>query len=175
MDKILVAFASKYGSTQEVAEVVAETLRRRGLTVEVRLMRQVSSLEEYGGVVLGAPIYFGALYKEAVNFLTQHQQALTAHPVAFFALGPTRPDPEEIKASRGMLDQQLAKFPWLTPVAIELFGGKYDPAKLRISDKLIAALPASPLHGAPASDARDWNAIRAWANDLASKLQPVAA
>ena len=51
-----------------------------------------------------------------------------------------------------------------------MFGGKYDPVKLRFPDSLLAKLPASPLHQAPASDARDWTAIRAWASDLAVRL-----
>ena len=37
-----------------------------------------------------------------------------------------------------------------------MFVGKYDPAKLRLADKLVTALPASPLHGLPARDDRDW-------------------
>lgn len=75
-----------------------------------------------------------------------------------------------IHASCAQLDKALEEYPWLTPVAIEMFVGKYDPAKLRFAHKLLAALPASPLHGMPASDHRNWEAIRAWASDLASKL-----
>ena len=71
---------------------------------------------------------------------------------------------------RASLDAQVGKYPWLKPVAVELFGGKYDPARLRFPDSLLKALPASPLHGAPASDIRDWEAIGAWARSLAEKL-----
>ena len=86
--------------------------------------------------------------------------------MAIFTLGPTQSDEKEWEGVHAQLDQELAKVPWLTPVALELFGGKYDPAKL------LATLPASPLHQMPASDLRDWTAIRAWASDLAAKLQP---
>ena len=51
-----------------------------------------------------------------------------------------------------------------------MFGGKYDPDKLRFPDTILKIIPASPLHGAPASDIRDWDAIRAWANSLTEKL-----
>lgn len=44
-------------------------------------------------------------------------------------------------------------------------------AKLHLLDRLIASLPASPFHNEPASDVRDWTAIRAWASNLAAKLQ----
>ncbi len=71
----------------------------------------------------------------------------------------------------------LAKLPWLKPVAPEVFVGKYDPAQLRFPDSLLAVLPASPLHGVPAHDGRDWPAIRAWAGTLpgALQLEPPAA
>jgi hypothetical protein len=47
-----------------------------------------------------------------------------------------------------------------------MFVGKYDPATLRITDKILAALPATPLHGVAAHDDRDWRAIEAWADAL---------
>ena len=171
-DSILVAYATRYGSTQEVAEAVAETLHERGLAVEIQPMRKVRTLDGYGAVVLGAPIYIGAWHKDALNFLSRHREALTERRVAIFALGPTHQDATEMQDSRAQLDKVLAKFPWLAPIALEVFVGKYDPAKLRFPDSLIASLPASPLHNAPASDLRDWTTIRAWANNLATKIQP---
>ena len=54
-----------------------------------------------------------------------------------------------------------------TPVATAVFVGAYDPARLGFKDRMIAALPASPLHGETAHDDRDWDAIRAWVADLA--------
>ena len=169
---ILVAYATRYGSTQEVAEAVAETLRERGLAVDVQPARQVRTLEGYGAVVLGAPLYIGRLLKDAHRFLSRHQQTLREQPVAVFALGPTGSlgGEEEWEGARATLEQQLAGYPWLQPIAIELFGGKYDPASLRFPDSLLALLPASPLHGAPASDLRDWAAIRAWADSIYSLL-----
>ncbi|MGQ9552616.1 MAG: flavodoxin domain-containing protein [Anaerolineae bacterium] len=169
---VLVAYASKYGSTQEVAEAVAAALRERGLEVEVRPAREVRSLDDYGTIVLGAPLYIGSWLKEARHFLARHQEALAKRPVAVFALGPLSNDEKEMQGSREQLDKQLAKFPWLKPVASAVFVGKFDPAKLRFPDSLLTSLPASPLHGLSASDLRDWAAIHAWASDLATKLPP---
>ncbi|MBN1888496.1 MAG: flavodoxin domain-containing protein [Thermoflexales bacterium] len=167
---ILVAYATRYGSTQEVAEQIAATLREHGLTVDVKSARQVHDLEGYRAVVLGAPLYIGRWLKDAQNFLKRHQQALIERPVAMFTLGPTRAEELKDPQVRDQLDQELARYPWLKPITAELFGGKYDPASLRFPDSLLGILPASPLHNAPASDVRDWEAIRAWANSLAPKL-----
>jgi menaquinone-dependent protoporphyrinogen oxidase len=168
---VLVTYATRYGSTQEVANAVAETLRDCGLAVDLQPMRAVRSLEGYSAVVLGAPLYIGHWHKDAQRFLARHREALLQRPVAVFTLGPTQPDEKEWAGVRAQLDQELAKYSWLRPVAIELFGGKYDPAKLRFPDSLVAWLPASPLHQMPASDVRDWPAIRAWAARLPAALQ----
>lgn len=164
-DSILVVYATRYGSTQEVAEQVAATLRDKGGTVDVQPARQVKSLEGYRAVVLGAPLYIGHWLKDAHRFLAQYQEALVRLPVAIFTLGPTRED-GGFEVVRVQMEKELGRYPWLKPVSKELFGGKYDPAKLRFFDSLLGALPASPLYGMPASDLRDWDAIRTWAGNL---------
>lgn len=164
---ILVAYATRYGSTQEVAEVVATTLREKGLEVAIQPMRDILSLEGYHAVVLGAALYMNHWHKDALHFLSRYYEALTERPVAIFALGPIHTDEKEWQGAREQLDKELEKFPWLTPIALEIFGGKFDPAKLRFPYNLLPGLKNMPV-----SDVRDWTAIRAWASDLATKLQP---
>ncbi len=167
---ILVAYATRYGSTREVADAVGARLRELGFDVEVRPAGKVRSLDGYGVVVLGAPFYIGSMLKEAREFLDLHKNGLAQVPVAIFALGPTAAD-DNVKAARAQLDGALAKMPWLRPAAAEMFVGKYDPARLHLADKLLAALPASPLHGMTARDDRDWGAIKAWAGALPAALR----
>ncbi len=169
-DKILVAFATRYGSTTGVAEAIAAALRERGLAVDLEPARQVRTLEPYRAVVVGAPLYIGAWHKDALNFLSRHREALAKWPVAVFALGPLNDVAKERDDARMQLNNGLAKFPWLQPVAVGIFVGKYDPAQLRFPHNLLTISAASPLHGIPASDHRDWAAIRAWGDDLASRL-----
>jgi menaquinone-dependent protoporphyrinogen oxidase len=164
---VLVAYATRHGSTREVAEAVAATLRERQLEVDLRPAREVRSLEGYSAVVLGTAIYMLRLHKGARRFLTRHREALTKRPVAIFAMGPFNNDEREWQGVRAQLDKELAMFPWLTPVAQEVFGGKFDPAKLRFPYNLVPYLKRLP-----ASDIRDWTAIRAWASSVADKFRP---
>ncbi len=152
---ILVTYATKYGSTREVAEAIAETLKQQGAKVEILPARQIRTLGSYSAVVLGAALYMGRWHKDARRFLKRHRAALVHRPVAIFALGPLGHDEKEWQGARAQLDRALAQATWLTPVAVELFGGVINPAKLRF-----------PFNRMPAGDARDWTAIRAWASEL---------
>ncbi len=163
-DSALVTYATSYGSTQEVAEAIAAVLRDTGLAVDIQPTRKVRTLAGYSVVVLGAPLYKFRWHKDARRFLSRHREALAERPVAIFALGPfTTGDEKEWQGSREQLDKELAEFPWFTPVALEIFGGRFDPAKLRFPYKLF-------MHQIPAIDLRDWTAIRAWSLDLLAKF-----
>ena len=164
-NSILVTYATRYGSTQEVAETIATTLRAGGLVVDVQPANQVRSLAGYTAVVLGAPLYMFNWLKAARDFVARHRATLEEIPVAVFALGPTEEKDEDWTEARKQLDKVILKFPWLKPVAVELFGGKFDPARLTFPYNLIPALKRMPV-----SDIRDWEAIRAWADGLAEKL-----
>jgi menaquinone-dependent protoporphyrinogen oxidase len=165
--RILVGFATRTGSTQEVAETIAATLREGGLSIVCQPMKEVQTLDGYGAVVLGAPLYMFRWHKDAKRFLSRHHQALMERSVAVFALGPFHDEAKEFQDARAHLDKELLKFPWFAPAAIEIFGGKFDPTKLSFPMNLIPALKQMP-----ASDIRDWAAIRAWASGLAATLQP---
>jgi menaquinone-dependent protoporphyrinogen oxidase len=163
--KVLVAYATKNGSTEEVAEAVAATLREGGLEVEIRRAREVRTLEGYRGVVLGAPLYMFRWHKDARGFMARQRDGLMGRRTAVFALGPLHDDEKDRLEVRAQLDKELAKFTWLAPVAVAIFGGKFDPAKLTFPYNLIPALKRMPV-----SDIRDWPAIRAWADSICPLL-----
>ena len=124
---ILLAYATRYGSTQEVAETIAAALREAGLEVDIQPMQEVKTLDHYDAVVLGAAIYNARWHPDAHQFLSQHQETLRQRPVAIFALGPLSTSDAAMQRSRRQLDKELEKYPWLKPVAVEMFAGKYDP------------------------------------------------
>ena len=142
MGRILVAYATQHGSTEEVADAVAERLREQGVDVETRL-------------ALGGALYMGRWHADARRFLKRHRRALAAKPLAVFAMGPAPATDEALAESRAQLDRALAKVPEVEPLAVTIFGGVVDPSKLSF-----------PFNRMPASDARDWDAIRSWADEV---------
>ncbi|MEJ2665599.1 MAG: flavodoxin domain-containing protein [Deinococcales bacterium] len=164
--EVLVAYASRYGSTEEVARTIATTLRTCGLAVTATPAADVRDLEPYDAVVLGAALYMYRWHKAARRFLSRHRAALDRRAVAVFALGPVHEphDDKEWEDARSQLDRELDRYPWLAPVTLAVFGGRFDPAKLRFPINVLAG-------SEPASDIRDWDAIRSWAEALPAMLE----
>ena len=171
LNNILVTYATLYGSTQEVAESIAATLRRKGFIVEVHDAKKVTNVEGYDAVVLGAPLYVGRWLKEAHTFLDSVREQLVLRPIAIFSLGPIGKEETEMTDAISQMEKEIAKHTWLKPVASEMFIGKYDPDKLGFAHKLLARIPGSPLHDLPKTDYRDWDAIETWAEKIALQLE----
>jgi menaquinone-dependent protoporphyrinogen oxidase len=164
MSRVLVAYATKYGSTKGVAEAVAASLNERGIDADVAPAGDVKSLDGYSAVVLGVALYFFRWHSAATRFVSRHRKALEGMPVAVFGLGPIEDKPEQFEGARTHLDKGLAKAPWFSPRAVAIFGGAVDPAELRFPDNNPA------FRAMPVSDLRDWDAIRVWAESLPDAL-----
>ncbi len=167
--KVLVAFATRSGATQEIAAAVADALSAEGLEVDLQPAKSVRALAGYSGVVLGAPLYMFHWHPDALNFLKKHRAALERVPVAIFAGGPWNDKEEEWQGVRNQITGELAKFPWLKPAAVEVVGGRFDPARLTFPYSWIPAMKSMV-----PSDIRDWNKIHDWAAGLAEIFQPVS-
>lgn len=162
--QILVAYASKHGSTTEVADALATQLRAHGYDVDLRPAAEVRTLDGYTAVVLGGAIYTGRWHRAATGFLKRHRGRLATTPLAVFAMGPRTLAPADVVASRIQLDKALAAVPDLEPYAVAIFGGVIDPTGLRF-----------PFSRMPASDARDWTAIAAFGDEVRAGLGAVTA
>jgi len=161
---ILVAYATKKGSTEEVARAIAGRFSGQGVIVDVRAAADVDYLHGYDGAVLGGALYLGRLHPDARKFLRHHRAELAVLPFAVFAMGPRTLIEEDVKSSRNQLDAALAKDPTLQPFATAIFGGVLDPSRQRF-----------PFNRMPASDARDWDAIRSWADEVGARFARIDA
>lgn len=158
--RVLVAYATRYGSTAEIAEAIAARLRDGGLEVDARNVEDVGDLRGYDAVVFGAPVFLARMLRAGRRFLSRWRNELALVPFAAFVVGVDRED-----RRRGALRRQLDKRPELHPLALGAFGGVVDASRLRLLDR------SPPIRKMGAyTDTRDWEAIDAWAAGLAATL-----
>lgn len=159
--RVLVAYASRYGSTEEVAERVAEVLKKQGLGVDLVRAKEVKDISGYDAVVIGSPVIAFRWLGGARRFLKKHTDALGKIPVACFALGLTLMEDTEKNRSE-MLKRFKPIIEKVKPVDIGLFGGRWDKKRAGFFMRLF------PL---PEGDWRKWDKIEAWAEGLPDKLK----
>ena len=148
---VLVAYATRHGSTEEVARFIAGHLGKRGLAVDTVPARDLcGGVDGYDLVVLGGALYSGRWHRDAHRFLKRHRAELNRLPVAVFGMGPRNPTPEAFAGSRAQLARALGRRDWLRPVATAVFGGVDPPSR----------------HPERRRDARDWFAVEAWTGSL---------
>lgn len=169
--RVLIAYATKYGATKEIAEAVGETLQAAGLAVDVLPAADVVALDDYSAVILGSAVYAGSWRGDAVTFLETHEAALAARPTWIFSGGPTgEGDPVEMMKGWNMPDAQKPLIERIQPRSVAFFHGVIDTGKLNLAERLIIRA-----FRAPAGDFRDWDSINAWATSIATALKPETA
>ena len=165
MARILVAYASKKGSTTEIAQAIGKELAASGHVADVTEIGTVKSLAGYDAVVIGGPIYVGKMIGDAGKFVQRHYKDLEKLPVAGFVvcLSAGVNDKEGMALAEKALHAALTP---LHPVAETIFAGKLDPDKLSWFQRWITKTAKSPV-----GDFRDWAAIAAWAKELPEKMK----
>lgn len=158
--KALITYASRAGSTKEIAEAVAADLTSRGYTVDILPIKQVSRLDGYSVVVIGSGVRMGQWLPEAAKFVQQNAAALNRIPTAFFTVYLMNQGEDEVsrKARSAYLDSVRKH---VQPRHEALFVGVGDMAKVSFFEGLIGKLVKSP-----EGDFRDWKAIHAWASEI---------
>ena len=165
-DKILVTYASRAGSTAEVAKAIGKTLSESGAQVDVLAMQDVQDLAPYRAVVAGSAIRKSKWLPEAAEFIQTHHAALSQKPFAMFTVC--------ITLAMSNTDQyRSAVSSWVAPVRAQVkpvseafFAGMLDFSKLPLNWDTLMLRATVALGIFPKGDRRDWNAIRAWATDL---------
>ncbi|MDD1674254.1 MAG: flavodoxin domain-containing protein [Methanomicrobiales archaeon] len=163
--RILIAYASRSGSTAEIAQAIGKELESIGMNISVSEIREISSIRGYDAVVIGTPVYMGKPEKTSVQFAACNQEQLQQLPVAVFAVGMAPVD-TKVGSVEGVIRNLQASFAALQPVATTLFAGRLDPARMSLLDRTMTRLMR-----VQTGDFRDWAAIRAWAQSLPALLK----
>jgi menaquinone-dependent protoporphyrinogen oxidase len=160
--KVLVTYASKYGSTGGVANAIGKELCSKDVAADVVLIKNAGNVGSYQGVVIGSAIYMGKWMSEAVDFVKKNKDILRHVPVAYFLVCMTLSQPTEKNRAEvlSFMDPILKAVPEIKPVGIGTFAGAMDYNNLSWLNKKILKSK-----GTPEGDFRDWNAIRTWAQE----------
>lgn len=165
--KILITYATKAGSTVEIAAVIGEALSKRGFTVDVKPVSEKPALDGYQAVLMGSAIRMGSWLPEAVDFVRKNQSVLQQLPTSIFTVHMLNyKDDETSCAARQAYTAPVRE---LLPDAGEVFfRGKLDYQTLSFFDRMVARAVADPNN--PPGDFRNWNEIRNWSQSAAVLL-----
>jgi menaquinone-dependent protoporphyrinogen oxidase len=163
--RVLIAYASRRGSTAEIARAIGRELEGAGYTVDVAELKAVASLEGFGAVVIGAPVYMAKIEGDVAGFVARYRDRLPGIPVAAFAVG-IAPVDRRVGSVEDMLEKLRAALDPVRPVAVAMFAGRLDLSRMSFTERTMTGL-MKVLTG----DFRDWDAIRAWARELPAALK----
>jgi menaquinone-dependent protoporphyrinogen oxidase len=166
--RMLIGYASRFGSTRDIAIRIAGTVRTHGNEVDVRSVDEISDFDPYDAVVFGSGVYDGSWTAEATDLVRRHAPVLARNPLWWDSVGSfghrlpidgaqNKKEPKEI----GEFEQTVR------PRDYRVFAGVIDldhwPAWGRLLFKAL---------GGHAGDNRQWPDIDAWAEEIAHELRP---
>lgn len=159
--RVLVAYASRHGSTEAIAREIAVRLELGGCVVTTCPAEMIDDPAAFDASVIGSAVYMGRWMPAVRDLVTQHSLALSKKPVWLFSSGPVgspaRPETDSDDATVALAD--------IGAIEHRVFAGRLDHATLSFPERI-----AVKVVGAPDGDFRDWNAIRDWADAIAADL-----
>jgi menaquinone-dependent protoporphyrinogen oxidase len=157
--RVLVAYASKLGSTRAIAEAMAQVLRDGGHDAVALPARDVRTVADYDAVILGSALYAAMWRKDARQFAERFRADLQARPLWLFSSGP--------------LDRRLARADQpITPHGAEITRDLGARGHRTFGGRLAADadVEARILQTHRIGDFRDWRAIVDYAYRIGREL-----
>lgn len=167
MSRVLVTYATRYGSTREVASIIAEELTAAGMDVDVLSAGPQTEVVKYDAVVIGSPSYGRNWLPDAALLVIVNAERLSAIPVALFTIGMlgVKSPKSALQEHERIIASLQELTPGLAPVSTALFHGTFDPSRLPLCLRLLDRLA-----GTPQGDHRDWEAIRGWGQRVSERF-----
>ncbi len=165
--RILVAYATRGGTTREIAEQVADVLRVKGVGVDTAAVGDISDATGYNAIVLGSAIYFRRMMPSASRFIQHNAGVLESCPVAIFSVGAQmrKPTPKNHALVESWVRSSLKQYPQIQPTAIEHFAGTVEFKRLGLLWRVLLIFTFGER-----GDWRNLDAIRDWANCIYPQL-----
>jgi menaquinone-dependent protoporphyrinogen oxidase len=158
---VLVAFASRYGATRQIAQHIGAVLSVAGHDVRVRPTTAVADLRDHEAVILGSSVYRGHWMEQATSFAELHRDALAERPTWLFSSGMLGPGEthRDLDVLAALLDAR----------GRQVFGGALEVHRLDLIDRVLRLNPARR-RALRQGDSRDWAGIEDWAHQIAADL-----
>ena len=181
--KVLIVYGTRYGATESTAQEIAKVMQTEGIEVKLSNAKEekINDISPYDLIVVGSGMQMGKWTGSAEKFLSRFQKELSSKKVAIFvssaaeALTEFEKKTEEIaKMRKQYLEDKAAKYN-LQPVSMVIFGGVWDFNKMFFLFRKTLASIKPKIEAAGFKeiqpglyDTRDWDAIRAWAKEIAA-------
>lgn len=164
--KILVVVASRHGSSVEIGKAIVEEFQLADLEATALAPADVTGLDGVDAVVVGSAVYMSQWTEDARNFISHYGPQLRELPLWAFSVGLSGVPMGNVKDPRRIGPALLA----INPIDHQTFNGAMDFTKLTLRERSVARLG-----NAPEGDYREWDKIRAWAQQIAKDLKEHAA
>jgi len=165
-NKVLITYATKHGSTEEIAYRIGDVISNHGFDTDVLNVLNVKDISAYHTVVLGSAVYIGQWRKSSARFLKENETELAKKRVWLFSTGPTGDgDPEELMKGWKFPEGLQAIADKIQPIDVKVFHGVLDKAKLNTLEKMTIKMVKAPM-----GDFRKWSDVENWAIDISRQL-----
>jgi menaquinone-dependent protoporphyrinogen oxidase len=175
MTKVLVTYGSRFGSTKEIAEYITETLKEKGVDVDLYDAAKAHlKIDNYDVVLIGSGIQIGKWKNTALKFLKKHQKALRGKTTGLFVSCVFGMYPDKREEARKKFLVDVAKKYDIEPVGMGLFGSCLDfTGKKGLKYNLTVNIMKKDLAEMGVEydetyEFRDWRNIKEWAEGFIS-------
>jgi menaquinone-dependent protoporphyrinogen oxidase len=165
--RVLVVVASRHGATAEIAAALARELTAcaTGLAAGIEAIAlpvdQQPDPGRFDAVILGSAVYAGHWLDPAGKYASHHADVLRRRPVWLFSSGPIGEPPFPPDEA-----YDVAPLMVLTGArGHAVFPGRLEKSRLSFGERAMVTAMRAPL-----GDFRDWDAVRAWAAEIAGHL-----
>ena len=165
--RVLVGYASRFGSTRDIATRIADAIRKGGSDVDLRSVDDIAAVDQYDAVVFGSGVYDGSWPPDATALVRRHAAVLGRKPLWVFSVGSFGDSHPVVGGLIKKEPREIGEFEHaLHPRDYRVFAGVIDldhwPPWGRLLFKAL---------GGHAGDNRQWPDIDAWAETIARALR----
>ena len=163
--KILIAYASRYGSTKSIADRIRSRIEASNVgDVTVDAVTNIVHLSDFDILIVGSCIHMGSWIGDGSNFIQDNHGYMRQHSMPVWAFSVGMPPKKEEKGEEVKIEKWLKK-----KVDIQghkLFQGCYKMADMPWFWRLFFGC-----FRFKSEDRRDWDAIDGWTDLIVQDLR----